>query len=572
LRIGLPGVPSRVNTGEKENFPSPGRGELGQTRHDPGFTFVQSGPEIACGFAALAVGVDVGQDAVELDGNAKGQVRILPGTAALQVDRILRVTLETPHLGGRIRPPVPHSALRLGLLAVMLTGGCAGTSAPEAPAAGSGTTPIAITGTEKIAWDQSTADPNQFARLRYIGYVDGVPQLLADAACDGTKPIGLIPCKASLPPMSFGQHQFQLAAEEIDGQQQRSGLSVSLSLNLVMTKAPAATGQIARAGTTSDGIPLAVETLATGLTAPSAVATVPDGRVFIAERSGNILVWERGQLLSSPALQLTDAVSAGEIGLIDITLHPAFQTNGRVFMAYTARDHGDGFVNRVVRLRDVRSSFGEAAVILEERIAAAPLRPPRVRVGPDGAVYVAFPANDRASAESAASYAGKILRINEDGTTPRDNPAATPIIVGSDGVIAGFDWQPATGRLWLAGHDWQGRDFLKNLPFKGDANLTFGSFVDPSGATFYESRVIGGFANNMFIGALAGMHIRRVRFSRVDPGRVESTERLLDGQFGRISGVAAGSDGALYICTSNSGTALATAGDDRLLRLSSSGR
>jgi glucose/arabinose dehydrogenase len=86
--------------------------------------------------------------------------------------------------------------------------------------------------------------------------------------------------------------------------------------------------------------------------------------------------------------------------------------------------------------------------------------------------------------------------------------------------------------------------------------------------TFYGSRLIRGFADNMFIGALAGMHVRRVRFSRIDPGHIEGTERLLDGQYGRISSVVAGPDGALYICTSNAGTAFATADGDRLLRLS----
>ena len=429
--------------------------------------------------------------------------------------------------------------------------------------------PIAITGTEKIGWDQPADDANQLARYRYFGYVDGAPQLLADAMCDGSTSTGLFLCSAGVPHMSVGLHQLQLAAQETDGLQRLGGLSAALSVNLIARKISTATERISRAGTTSDGIPLVVETLAIGLTAPSALGTAPDGRVFIAERDGRILVWENGQLLPGPAFELADVVQTSETGLVGIALHRAFQTNGRVFIAYTARDGEDGFVNRVVRLRDVKSSFGQAAVILEDRVRAAPLRPPRIGLGPDGAVYVIFPANDQSTSESFASYTGKILRINEDGTTPRDNPGATPIIAGAGGVAGGFDWQPATGQLWLAGRDWQGRDFVKNQLLKNAATSPFDSMVDPSGVTFYGSRLIRGFADNMFIGALAGMHIRRVRFDRVDPGHVEGTERLLDGQYGRISSVVAGPDGALYICTSNAGTALATADGDRLLRLSS---
>jgi glucose/arabinose dehydrogenase len=458
----------------------------------------------------------------------------------------------------------------LGVFVALLTSACAASSTPQPPADVPGTiAPIDITGTEKIAWDQPADDANQLARYQYIGYVDGVPQLLTDAMCDGSATTGLFPCIAGIPPMSAGLHQLQLAAQETDGLQRLGGPSAPLSVNLIAIKLSSASQRTSRAGTTSDGIPLVVETLAIGLTAPSALGTAPDGRVFIAERNGRILVWENGQLLPGPAFELADIVQTSETGLVGLALHRAFQTNGRVFIAYTARDSEDGFVNRVVRVRDVRSSFGQAAVILEDRVRAAPLRPPRIGFGPDGTVYVTFPANDRPTAESFASYSGKILRINEDGTTPRDNPGATPIIATADGMPGGFDWQPSAGHLWLAARDWQGRDFVTMLLLKSATSSTFDSVVDPSGVAFYGSSRIRGFADNMFIGALAGMHIRRVRFNRADPGHIEDTERLLDGQYGRISSVIAGPDGALYICTSNAGTALATADGDRLLRLSS---
>jgi glucose/arabinose dehydrogenase len=96
---------------------------------------------------------------------------------------------------------------------------------------------------------------------------------------------------------------------------------------------------------------------------------------------------------------------------------------------------------------------------------------------------------------------------------------------------------------------------------------TFESPVDPSGVTFYAQRRIAGFVNDLFIGALNGRHLRRVHFSQSDPSRIEITEHLFDGQFGRISDVAVGPDGALYFCTSNAGTTSVGAGDDRLIRV-----
>jgi glucose/arabinose dehydrogenase len=91
--------------------------------------------------------------------------------------------------------------------------------------------------------------------------------------------------------------------------------------------------------------------------------------------------------------------------------------------------------------------------------------------------------------------------------------------------------------------------------------------VDPAGLAFYASNRAGGFAGDAFIGALAGRHLRRVHFSEQEASRIAFTERLLDGEFGRISDVIVGPDDALYLCTSNAGTTTAAAYDDRLLKV-----
>jgi glucose/arabinose dehydrogenase len=371
--------------------------------------------------------------------------------------------------------------------------------------------------------------------------------------------------------MSAGFHTLTLAALLWNDPDVIGPQSAAIRLNVVPAPLVPMISTVAfrapLAVTTFDGIPLVAQTLATGLKAPSAIVVTPDSRVFIAGRDGKILVWQNGKILSSPALVLSDAAQTSDVGLIGMSLDPAFGSNGLVFVAYTARDQRGGFVQRVIRLRDANSVFGQALTILEERALFTPLHPPRIRVAADHTVYVTLPADDQPGAESYGSYLGKLLRINQDGTTPHSNQPASPVISSGQAVVGGFDWQPVTGRLWLTGRDWQGRDFLLNLLLGPQSASTFESLVDPSGAAFYPPQRIAGFANDLFIAALNGRHLRRVHFNREDPNRINLTEHLFDGVYGRISDVAVGPDGALYLSTSNAGTTSAAAGDDRLLRV-----
>jgi aldose sugar dehydrogenase len=465
---------------------------------------------------------------------------------------IVGVALFAPACGGDDSPPAAPS-----------------TGSPP-PTSGPGSGPVNVTGTEKIGWDQ-VADASQLSHYQYLGYVDDVAQVLANAAC-ATAPVnGAFACTASLPKMTAGSHRLELAAQEIDGEKRLGPRSPALLLNVTTSTSRVSTlvSEAPRSVTTYDGVPLVVETLATGLAAPSALAAAPDGRVFIAGRDGSILVWQKGRIFQTPALQLSDAAQTSDVGLIGMSLDPGFASNGLVFIAYTARDQRGGFVHRILRLRDTSSVFSQALVILEERALFAPLHPPRIRVAADHTVYITLPADDQPTAQSYGSYLGKMLRINQDGTTPAGNQPPSPVISSGEAVVGGFDWQPATGRLWLTGRDWQGRDFILDFLLGPRAASTFESPVDPSGAAFYAQRRIAGFTNDLFVAALNGRHLRRVHFNRSDPRRIEVTEHLFDGVYGRISDVAVGPDGALYLSTSNAGTTSAAADDDRLLRVTS---
>jgi glucose/arabinose dehydrogenase len=478
-----------------------------------------------------------------------------------------------------------HRQLRSSMAAIgavvvaLLASACGGDSSPPAaPSTGSSSSsssssgsPVNVTGNEKIGWDQPANSASDLARLQYLGFVDDIPQTLTNASCGTSSSSGSFACSATLPRMTAGTHRLELAAQEIDGARQTGPRSPAIVLNVgsSSSRATALVMDAPRSLTTFDGVPIVVETVAAGLAAPSSLAAAADGRVFIAGRDGNVLVWKSGRIFPAPALTLSDVAQTSDVGLIGLALDPDFASNGRVFVAYTARNQSGGFVHRILRLRDNNSVFSEAVAVLEERALFAPMHPPRVRVAADHLVYVTLPASDQSTAESYRSYEGKLLRINQDGTTPAANQPPSPVVATGQAVVGGFDWNPATGRLWLAGRDWQSRDFVLDFLLGPRAAATFESPVDPSGAAFYGQRRIAAFANDLFIGALNGRHLRRVHFDRSNPNKIEITEHLLDGLYGRISDVAVGPDGALYFVTSNTGTTSAAADDDRLLRVTS---
>ena len=340
--------------------------------------------------------------------------------------------------------------------------------------------------------------------------------------------------------------------------------------------------------TAADGTRFAVEVVAQNLEIPWAMAFAPDGRMFVTERPGRVRVFERGQMLAAPALVLNDVAATGEGGLLGIAVHPDFATSHFVFLAYTARLAGGSRETRVVRYREVGNTLGEPAVILD-RVPAADIHDgARVRFGPDRKLYVTM--GDTAApptAQDLGMLTGKILRLNDDGSVPGDNPfPGSPIFSYGHRNPQGIDWHPVSGEPWGSEHGQTGNDEINRLQpgrnygwpvIEADQTragmetpiLFFSPSIAPSGASFYTGTAIAGFRGNLFVGALAGQHLLRVRFEPNDPNRVAGTERLLAGRFGRIRDVVNGPDGALYLCTSNrDGRNTPVAADDRIVKLS----
>lgn len=168
-----------------------------------------------------------------------------------------------------------------------------------------------------------------------------------------------------------------------------------------------------------------------GLTAATALAQAPDGRLFVAEQGGALRVVKNGGLLTPPFISLPVDPN-GERGLIGVTLHPQFASNGYVYLYYT-RVNGSSRNNRISRFTANPANFDVALAGSELLIADLPdlssatnHNGGAMKFGLDGKLYVAVGDNNNsAKAPNLADPFGKVLRFNDDGTIPGDNPFFT---------------------------------------------------------------------------------------------------------------------------------------------------
>jgi glucose/arabinose dehydrogenase len=363
-------------------------------------------------------------------------------------------------------------------------------------------------------------------------------------------------------------------------------LAVVLAAQTMQTACPKnnpTTPQTGELFTTRDGVRFRVETVLTGLDIPWSTNFAPDGRLFITERPGRVRIVTLGGA-SELALTLDGVYAQGEAGLLGLALDPEFAQNHFVYLYYSAAVSGGG-VNRIVRYREVNSRLGERAVLLDNIPAAQIHDGGRLRFGPDGLLYAsAGDAADANMAQDVASLAGKILRLNRDGTTPRDNRFSSPVFTYGHRNPQGFDWHPVSGDLWESEHGNNGNDEVNAIRsglnfgwprIEGSATLSgmetpvtfYSPSIAPSGASFYRGHRFPQFANNFFVATLRGEHLLRLTVD-TSTRRVTDQERLLEGTYGRLRDVASGPDGYLYFCTNNrDGRGTPMAGDDRVLRI-----
>lgn len=335
-----------------------------------------------------------------------------------------------------------------------------------------------------------------------------------------------------------------------------------------------------------------VETWVSGLVVPWALAFAPDGRLFLTERPGRIRLVVDGVLREDPVATLPVAAT-GEGGLLGLALDPDFDANGHLYVMYTYRA-GVALRNRISRLTLQGETAGDERVLLEGIPGAANHNGGRLAFGPDGALYATTgDASQRALAQRLDSLAGKILRLNSDGSVPADNPFPGSFVYSlGHRNPQGLAWHPDTGALYAVEHGPSGEmglcclDELNRIEpggnygwpevtgATGDARYSdpllhsgANSTWAPAGAAFAVSPLLGDWRGSLLFGALRGAHLHRVVLTP-DGRAVLADEALFVSEYGRIRDVVAGPDGALYLTTSNrDGRGRPAADDDRVLRI-----
>ena len=362
---------------------------------------------------------------------------------------------------------------------------------------------------------------------------------------------------------------------------------------------PAFAGQ-ARAPEQKLGVAFKVVPVATGLQNPWGLAFLPDGRMLVTERPGRLRVVTAAGALSDPVAGLPAVDARGQGGLLDISLDPDFAANKRLYWSYA--EPRDGGVNNTAV---ARGTFVDGAAPRVENVQVIYRQTPalnsplhfgsRLVWGRDKTLFITQGERSitegRMQAQRMDGLLGKIVRINADGSIPKDNP-----FVGKDGVppamwslghrnVQAAALHPVTGELWEVEHGTRGGDEIniarqgkdygwptiaygieyRGGPITGGLTAKDGMeqplyywdpIIGPSGMAFYTATLFPAWKNSLFIGGHGTRDLVRLSF---EGERVTGEERLLVDLKEAIRDVRQGPDGALYLLTDG--------GQGRLLKL-----
>lgn len=328
----------------------------------------------------------------------------------------------------------------------------------------------------------------------------------------------------------------------------------------------------------AQGVAYQVETVAEGLEFPWSLAFLPDGGLLVTERVGRLrLIEPDGALRAAPVSGVPAVYVAGQAGLFEVALAPDFAISGTLYLAYAcgeadanntclARGHyADGALTRVQTIFEARPKKRGSAHY-GGRIAFLPDGTLVLTLG-DGFDY-------REQAQDSGNHLGSIVRLNADGSVPKDNPFGNEVWSFGHRNVQGIVFDARSGRLIahehgprggdeinviLRGHNygWPAATFgvdyngakispFESLPGTEPPVFHWRPSIAPSGMALYRGDLFPEWNGDLLIAALRGKAVYRVRLAQ---GRATEEGRMFDQMGQRIRDVRVGPEGAVYALT-----------------------
>jgi len=375
-----------------------------------------------------------------------------------------------------------------------------------------------------------------------------------------------------------------------------------------------------------------IEVIAREIETPWALAFLPDGRLLITERPGRLRIVDKGKLLPEAVKGTPKVWEKQDGGLFDVEVHPQYAKNGWIYLSYSeivpgyvappppppgaepapppagaeqgrGRGRGGppdpptmtvivrGKINKNNEWTDEQVLFRAKPEVYSSSNAHYGSR--FIFDQQNHLFYALGEKNDPMKAQDLSTPIGKIHRVNDDGSVPKDNPFA-----GKEGAIPtiwsyghrnpqGLAWDPVTGKLWESEHGPQGGDEINviepghnygwgvitmgndpRVPEKTHEGMEqpivyYTPTIAPSGMVFYTGNRYPGWKNNLFVSALAGQQLRRLEIS----GAQVTHQEPVFSQLGRVHDVIIGPDGYLYVTLQVPGQILSQSTPGMIARL-----
>ncbi len=327
------------------------------------------------------------------------------------------------------------------------------------------------------------------------------------------------------------------------------------------------------------------QVVASGLEHPWSLAFLPDGRMLVTERPGRMRIVSADGNVSKPLGGVPKVDARNQGGLLDVVLDPKFETNQRIYFSYSEpRQGGNGTAVARARLDGDRLSDVEVIWRMTPTLDSTMHFGSRLVFARDGTLFITTGERSilagRRQAQDLGSAFGKVIRIQPDGSVPKDNPfvdkagALPEIWTYGHRNIQAAALNPETGTLWIVEHGARGGDEINVIEAGknyGWPTITYGieysgepigegltqapgmeqpiyywdPVIAPSGMAFYTADLFPEWQGSLFVGGLAPKYVARLT---LDGNRVVGEERLLEGH-ARFRDVRVGPDGALYLVT-----------------------